>query len=428
MRSLGDKKVKNKYINLGIVMLMLAGAVLAQRPPQGPPRNGPPPMGDNGPNRPGAPPPGDWIKPHDTNQNGILEADEFHAAVDKTFAELDKNGNGVLEPSEIGRPPRHNNSGNPNSPPDGQRERPLAPHGPPNGPQNGPGKPILPPFFFQDQIHEGATVTRAEFDAIVNRVFAEMDKNGDGAISHDEAKQVPMREGASGPPHEGPPPPPNAQFIGAELRFGDKLVTGQPFAAATVIEDTRRLYDGTTVTKQSKGLIYRDTAGRTRREQPLDNVGGFNIVGDNAKAQMLVFINDFGVKSQYFLDVNNKVARKNHIGDNRGPMPDKDGPPDAKTESLGTRTIEGVSAEGTRSTFEIPAGQIGNAKPIQVVSEKWFSPELQVVVMSRHMDPLAGEHVFKLVNIKRGEPSADLFTIPSGYRIENGPERGRIKE
>ena len=99
MRSLGDKKVKNKYINLGIVMLMLAGAVLAQRPPQGPPRNGPPPMGDNGPNRPGAPPPGDWIKPHDTNQNGILEADEFHAAVDKTFAELDKNGNGVLEPS-----------------------------------------------------------------------------------------------------------------------------------------------------------------------------------------------------------------------------------------------------------------------------------------------------------------------------------------
>ena len=231
------------------------------------------------------------------------------------------------------------------------------------------------------------------------------------------------RPGDIGPRRPHGPPPPNAQFIGAELRFGDKLVTGQPFSAETVIEDSRRLYDGTTVTKQSKGAFYRDGAGRTRREQPLDNVGGFNIVGEGAKSQTLVFINDFTAKSQYFLDINNKIARKNHIDDNRAPFPEKEGPPDAKTESLGTKTIEGVQAEGTRTTFEIPAGQIGNAKPIQVVSEKWFSPELQVVVMSRHLDPLAGEHIFKLVNIKRSEPSGDLFTIPAGFRVENQPDR-----
>ena len=138
---------------------------------------------------------------------------------------------------------------------------------------------------------------------------------------------------------------------------------------------------------------------------------------------MLVFINDLGTKTQIFLDQNNKVARKSQIGEDRALRAENDGPPDAKTESLGTKTIEGVNVEGTRTTFEIPAGQLGNAKPIQVVSEKWYSPELKVVVMSRHVDPLAGEHVFKLVNIKRAEPSADLFAIPAGYRIENQPDR-----
>ena len=57
------------------------------------------------------------------------------------------------------------------------------------------------------------------------------------------------------------------------------------------------------------------------------------------------------------------------------------------------------------------------------ISEKWFSPELQILVMSRHLDPIAGEHVFKLVNIRRIDPSVDLFTIPVGFRIENQPNR-----
>ena len=63
-------------------------------------------------------------------------------------------------------------------------------------------------------------------------------------------------------------------------------------------------------------------------------------------------------------------------------------------------------------------GEIGNDKPMQVVTENWFSPELQMMIMSRHTDPLAGEHVFTLTNIKRGEQSPDLFSVPSGFRVE----------
>jgi hypothetical protein len=89
----------------------------------------------------------------------------------------------------------------------------------------------------------------------------------------------------------------------------------------------------------------------------------------------------------------------------------------AATESLGKRTIEGVTAEGTRSVSTIEAGAIGNDRPIQSVTERWFSPDLQTVMLVRSTDPRAGEDSFKLVNVNRSEPAAYLFQVPSGYQI-----------
>src|SRR6476619_1822578 len=97
-------------------------------------------------------------------------------------------------------------------------------------------------------------------------------------------------------------------------------------------------------------------------------IGGVQIAGTDGKPQMLVFINDFGTRTQTFLDVNNKIARTNQIGG--GPKPDGPGGPVArkggKSESLGSKTIECVKVDGTRDTFEIPAGHLGNDKPIDV--------------------------------------------------------------
>jgi hypothetical protein len=97
------------------------------------------------------------------------------------------------------------------------------------------------------------------------------------------------------------------------------------------------------------------------------------------------------------------------------------------TELLGTRDFDGVRAEGKRTTRTIPAGAIGNERPIAIVSERWFSPDLNVVVMSRNLDPRSGETVYRLTNIKRGEPSADLFKVPADYKVRNEerPERKR---
>jgi hypothetical protein len=87
------------------------------------------------------------------------------------------------------------------------------------------------------------------------------------------------------------------------------------------------------------------------------------------------------------------------------------------SESLGSREFDGLRADGKRTTRTIPAGAIGNEKPIAIVSERWFSPELNVVVMSRTVDPRSGETLYRLTNLKRGEPPADWFRVPADYRV-----------
>jgi hypothetical protein len=94
---------------------------------------------------------------------------------------------------------------------------------------------------------------------------------------------------------------------------------------------------------------------------------------------------------------------------------------DRQTENLGTQTLEGVEATGTRTTVTIPAGAIGNDKAISIVSERWLSPELQVVLMSTHRDPRFGETTYRLTGIARGEPDKSLFEVPSDYTIREGP-------
>jgi hypothetical protein len=88
-----------------------------------------------------------------------------------------------------------------------------------------------------------------------------------------------------------------------------------------------------------------------------------------------------------------------------------------KTESLGNQTFEGVIAEGTRSTLTIPAGEIGNTLPIEIVDETWYSPELQIMVMTRHRDPRSGETIYRLNNINRSEPDRSLFEVPPDYTV-----------
>jgi len=93
--------------------------------------------------------------------------------------------------------------------------------------------------------------------------------------------------------------------------------------------------------------------------------------------------------------------------------------PNTKSEELGSQVMEGVSVQGKRVTRTIPAGEIGNERPLEIVTETWFSPELQVVVMSRTSDPRSGDSVYKLTNVSRAEPDRALFEVPADYHVTN---------
>lgn len=97
-----------------------------------------------------------------------------------------------------------------------------------------------------------------------------------------------------------------------------------------------------------------------------------------------------------------------------------------KIESLGKQTIEGVEAEGTRSTRSIAVGEIGNTLPIEIIEESWYSPDLQVLVMTKHSDPRSGVRTYRLTHIERSEPQRSLFEVPADYTFQDEPIRKKI--
>jgi len=255
--------------------------------------------------------------------------------------------------------------------------------------------------------------------------------------------------GASLAQEPAPPPPPMGMhlqapepgFIGERIELlgfeGDShhLVKGAPFSAVAVSETTQTLADGNRIHRTTQTALFRDSQGRTRREATLPAIGPLAFEGNEyALKRSFTSIHDPVSGVSYILEPEQKVARKL-------PAPvageinfRKEGfiakgmtaatSNDLKTESLGTQTINGVTAEGTRYTRTIPAGQIGNEQPIIIVSERWYSSDLQIVVMSKRSDPRFGETTYQLANLQRSEPAASLFQVPADYTIqEEGPGR-----
>jgi hypothetical protein len=94
------------------------------------------------------------------------------------------------------------------------------------------------------------------------------------------------------------------------------------------------------------------------------------------------------------------------------------------TERLRSQVVNGVSAEGVRTTLTIARGEIGNDREIKVVTERWTSPDLQMLIKSTNSDPRFGETTYQLLNIVEREPDPSLFRIPDGYNVTAPPGRG----
>ena len=107
------------------------------------------------------------------------------------------------------------------------------------------------------------------------------------------------------------------------------------------------------------------------------------------------------------------------LGPLAGAMADMKWAGKAATKDLGTREIEGVRADGKLRSYEIPAGEVGNRNALTVSDESWYSPELQVTLLTKHSDPRVGESTFRLTSTRRDEPAAALFAVPSDYTVKD---------
>jgi hypothetical protein len=217
---------------------------------------------------------------------------------------------------------------------------------------------------------------------------------------------------------------PGLRFISSEMSYSGKLVKRVPYSAETLTENTQILNNGTRLTRRMTGMVYRDDEGRTRREMSASIAGPFATSGDT---QRLIFINDpvAGVSSTIMPDSDTALTKTL-------PAPSNDEPPEmevssdgGRTESLGKEVIEGFEADGTRTTILIPPGRIGNDKAIEIVHERWYSPELQAILLSKHSDPRWGETVYRLRNINRGAPDSSLFSLPAHSTLKGKKTRPR---
>jgi hypothetical protein len=233
----------------------------------------------------------------------------------------------------------------------------------------------------------------------------------------------------------------------------EKPVTGAPYSADTTVEGLQLLADGNRIVRKTSGRVYRDSEGRTRREE------------DGPNGRVSITIVDPIAGFSYALDPDTKTAWRTPSGTAAGIMQKMQGleekqrveqeqvtamkkeaearqreggggPPAAGNVMVRTRggdvamayvpegpiehkVIEGVNVDGRKTTSTIPAGKVGNEQPLTITSEEWRSPELNVLVLTRHSDPRTGESSYRLTNILRAEPDQSLFTVPSDYTVKD---------
>lgn len=216
------------------------------------------------------------------------------------------------------------------------------------------------------------------------------------------------------------------------------VVPDAPFSADATTTVTQILGDGTRIEQTTTARFYRDRAGRVRREQTILGLGGLNAGGN---MQTITIAPDPTNGTAFTLDPMTRTARRvpriavpltaNMVFQTNGgnvfvrgrtggpPLGGAAGSP--TEEMLGARQFETVRALGRKTTSLIPTGQIGNDRPIEITDERWESPELRMLIYSRNSDPRTGVVEYRLTNINRAEPPADLFTIPSDYTVNQPP-------
>jgi hypothetical protein len=223
-------------------------------------------------------------------------------------------------------------------------------------------------------------------------------------------------------------------------------VSGEPYEARKITSSVWRLADGTTITHESASQIARDAEGRIREELVMTDAASVGAKQLNITAQSITIGDPVDHSMLLWTGANPKIAMRMALPQLTSRVPRLSGiagalaaapPPvrpgslgDAKpardadptreqvhTEDLGKQSLAGMLVTGKRTTTVIPTGKIGNDRPITIVHEEWYSPDLKIVVKSTDSDPRSGDRSMTLEGLTRGDPAPALFKAPEGVKV-----------
>ena len=242
-----------------------------------------------------------------------------------------------------------------------------------------------------------------------------------------------------------------AEMQDAGVMFG-QVTKGAPFTAQRTEESTQTLGDGTHINNKSAISYARDSAGRVRREDdewitiydPVANVS-YRLNKKNHTGYKVELLRGLSLERQKLAEFDQaqtqllKEQSEKSLAESKAQQENSivimdEGPngfmysirKPGVEESLGSQVVNGVMADGTRVTSTIPAADMGNDRPIQTVTESWYSPDLHLTVLYKRSDPRDGDVVTQYTGIKRAEPDPSLFQMPAGYTL--GQEKRRQEE
>ena len=240
----------------------------------------------------------------------------------------------------------------------------------------------------------------------------------------------------------------------ARVEVGMVGVPGQPLSADIIEETDKSLADGNHIHRETHGRMFFDSEGRTRSEMEIQQFG------PGSKPMLHILIIDRAEKRTIILDPEHKTATITHFAESANsevrvlsrsvarpagaiftnpapsalaPVPPMLGLPpspgqihagmgERSTENLGTKTIENFTVTGTRDTFTMAAGTMGNDRPIITTSEHWWSADLKMDLLTIFESPESGKYVRKIVNIRTGNPDPQVFQVPADFTVREMPQ------
>jgi hypothetical protein len=213
---------------------------------------------------------------------------------------------------------------------------------------------------------------------------------------------------------------PRAAYLQLPADLTGEKVLNAPYSAEQHFVNIERLPNGTTHRVETHGSEARDSKGRTYHADER-----LWVYLGKEQREMLYRIHDPVAHTDTRWHSRSKEVKRSHWSENdQDPAISKAIDafltiPYTTTEKLGVRKFGSYIAEGTRGSYTVRPGEDHNDRPIVVVHESWYCPELKIEVLEIYDDPRQGKTRKELVNIVRGEPDVNKYNPPADYVVHD---------